>query len=85
MRRPSVRSLSGSAGATPSRGAVVVPPDPRTLGAPIDPVLESIRSNLQPHLRRLWLRRIVRRAWLVAGVVAVALVLLFAVGRIVPI
>src|SRR5262245_40541477 len=65
--------------------ALTAPPDPRTVAAPLDPLLESIRSGLRPHLRRLWLRRIVRRAWLVAGVVAAVEVGLFLFARFVPI
>jgi hypothetical protein len=42
---------------------VVLPPDPRlVLGDPLDPALLEIRAALQPHRRRLWLRRLVRRA-----------------------
>src|SRR6187431_1806963 len=79
--RPSFRRSSGRPDA-----AAVSPPDPRTVAAqPLDPVLESIRSDLRPHLRRLWLRRIVRRAWLVVGAVAVAEVALLAIARLVPI
>ena len=61
-------------------------PDPRAvLTGPLDPALDAIRADLRPHRRRLWLRRIVRRAWLVCGTVLVAEVVLFALGRIVPI
>ncbi|MFL5776327.1 MAG: hypothetical protein ACJ76W_08640, partial [Chloroflexota bacterium] len=74
-----------SRGASPTADLVVVPPDPRTIGvAPLDASLESIRSNLRPHLRRLWVRRIVRRAWIVVAVAVVAEVALFALGRFVP-
>ena len=83
--RPSLPAAVRRAGDRPVRDAVVAPPDPRSLGTPIDPVLESIRADLRPHLRRLWVRRIVRRAWLVAGAVLVAEVALFAIGRVVPI
>ena len=83
--RPSLPAAARRAGDRPVRDAVVAPPDPRSLGTPIDPLLESIRADLRPHLRRLWARRIVRRAWLVAGAVLVAEVALFAIGRIVPI
>ena len=48
----------GSAGA-------LVPPDPRdVLEGPLDPTLEAMPGSLMPHRRRLWLRRIVRRAWI---------------------
>jgi hypothetical protein len=83
--RPSLPAAARRAGDRPVRDAVVAPPDPRSLGTPIDPLLESIRADLRPHLRRLWVRRIVRRAWLVAGAVLVAEVALFAIGRVVPI
>ena len=70
---------------TRSAGAIDLP-DPRAmLSGPLDPALLSIRANLMPHRRRLWLRRIVRRAWLVAGVVVAAAVVLFALARILPI
>ena len=83
--RPSLPVALRRAGDRPVRDAVVAPPDPRSLGTPIDPLLESIRADLRPHLRRLWVRRIVRRAWLVAGAVLVAEVGLFAIARVVPI
>jgi len=63
-----------------------VPLDPRlVVGGPLDPTLEGIRAGLQPYRRRLWLRRIVRRAWiaLAAGVASDALLLV--VARIVPV
>lgn len=64
----------------------VVPADPRTVvGGPLDPDLSAILSGLRPHRRRLWLRRIVRRLWLVAGAVAVLEAALFAIARFFPI
>ena len=63
----------------------VIPVDPRlVLDGPLDPDLDEIRVALRPQRRRLWLRRIVRRTWLVAVAVAGAEVVLFAVARIVP-
>ena len=52
--RPSLPAALRRAGDRPVRDAVVAPPDPRSLGTPIDPLLESIRADLRPHLRRLW-------------------------------
>ena len=47
----------------------MVPPDPRAvLPAPLDPALDAVRAALVPHRRRLWLRRIVRRAWIALAV-----------------
>ncbi|HXI82205.1 MAG TPA: hypothetical protein VNM34_15465, partial [Verrucomicrobiae bacterium] len=64
----------------------VVPTDPRlVVVGPLDPALEAIRSALQPHRRRLWLRRIVRRGWMALGAGAAAEAALFAVARVVPI
>ena len=55
------------------------PADPRLLvQGPLDPAIEAIRADLRPHRRRLWLRRIVRRAWLVLGATVVAEAALFA-------
>ena len=48
---------------------------------PLDPGARGIRAHLRPHRRRLWLRRIVRRAWLVGGTVVVAEAVLFAVRQ----
>ena len=48
-----------------------VPADPaRVVAGPMDPTLGRIRSGLVPHRRRLWFRRIIRRAWLVAAGIA---------------
>ncbi|HET7495816.1 MAG TPA: hypothetical protein VFJ80_10220, partial [Candidatus Limnocylindrales bacterium] len=64
----------------------VIPPDPkRILSGPIDPTLERIRASLAPHRRRLWLRRIVRRAWLALAIVALGEVALWSLARVVPI
>ncbi|HLQ47361.1 MAG TPA: hypothetical protein VK233_00170, partial [Candidatus Dormibacteraeota bacterium] len=63
----------------------VIPIDPRlVLDGPLDPDLEEIRSALRPQRRRLWLRRIVRRTWLVGVGVAAGEVVLFGVARMVP-
>ncbi len=63
----------------------VIPIDPRlVLDGPLDPDLEEIRSALRPQRRRLWLRRIVRRTWLVGVGVAAWEVVLFGVARMVP-
>ncbi|HVL53494.1 MAG TPA: hypothetical protein VM344_04485, partial [Vitreimonas sp.] len=66
--------------------AAYVPPDPRALvDGPLDPALEDIREELRPHSRRLWLRRIVRRAWMAVAVVVGAELLLWSAARVVPI
>ena len=79
-------SLGRSRRSKASPGGEAHPPiDPRlVIPGPLDPALEAIRAGLRPHRRRLWLRRIVRRAWLVVGTVVVAEVALFAFARIVP-
>ena len=60
--------------------------DPRgVVAGPLDPDLDAIRSHLIGHRRRLWIRRIVRRAWTVASVVLGAEVGLLLAGRLVPI
>ena len=61
-----------------------VPADPATLGVALDPALAQLRTGLAAHRRRLWLRRAVRRAWMVLAVVAVAELLLVVAQRIWP-
>ncbi|HEU5202746.1 MAG TPA: hypothetical protein VFU17_00475, partial [Candidatus Limnocylindrales bacterium] len=66
--------------------ATVVPPDPRSAVAwPLDPALVAIRAGLVPHRRRLWLRRIVRRAWIAVAAVLAAELVLWTVARFVAI
>ncbi|HEX9549562.1 MAG TPA: hypothetical protein VF971_00565, partial [Candidatus Limnocylindrales bacterium] len=66
--------------------ALHVPIDPRlALGGQLDPALERIRTGLRPHRRRLWLRRTVRRGWIVLAAVVLAELALFGVARLVPI
>ncbi|MEA2519314.1 MAG: hypothetical protein QOF49_1394, partial [Chloroflexota bacterium] len=80
--------LSRVVGRSPGRtaGRPVVPPDPRlALDGPLDPSLELIRSRLARHRRRLWVRRITRRAWLaLAGTISIEACVL-GIARIVPI
>jgi hypothetical protein len=62
-----------------------VPTDPRAaLRGELDPDLLAIRRLLRPFGRRLWLRRIVRRAWLVVAASVVAEVLLWGLARLMP-
>ncbi|MFL5716620.1 MAG: hypothetical protein ACJ77V_03465 [Chloroflexota bacterium] len=62
-----------------------MPPDPRaSLSGPLDPTLESIRGELGGHRTRLWLRRIVRRAWVAGAAIAVAEAILWTIARFVP-
>ena len=64
---------------------VVVPADPReSLPAPLDPALEAIRGELAGHRARLWLRRIVRRAWIALAAIAVLEAALWTLARFVP-
>jgi hypothetical protein len=88
MSRRPIRSWIRDRPATDAHASTVravVPPDPRAvLPAPLDPVLESVRASLIPHRRRLWMRRIVRRAWIALAVLAVAEAALWTVARFVP-
>ncbi|HSO30340.1 MAG TPA: hypothetical protein VLS28_10585, partial [Candidatus Sulfomarinibacteraceae bacterium] len=78
------RRRAGSA--APSEPPVFhVPLDPwLVLAGPLDPELDRIRVALRPHRRRLWTRRIVRRAWIAAAAVAVAELGLWTAARFVP-
>ena len=71
---PSLRSLRSPVSRSPPPGRrhgvgaelerTVVPLDPRlTVQGDLDPSLDEIRAGLASHRRRLWMRRIVRRAW----------------------
>ena len=51
---------------------------------PLDADLVAIRRLLAPHGRRLWFRRIVRRAWLVLAAAVVAELVLWTLARVVP-
>ncbi|MEA2672899.1 MAG: hypothetical protein QOI92_91 [Chloroflexota bacterium] len=66
--------------------AAFVPIDPRAvLKGDLDPDLLAIRRLLRPFGRRLWLRRVVRRAWLVVALVVLAELALWALARLIPI
>ncbi|HYN70061.1 MAG TPA: hypothetical protein VEX41_07615, partial [Candidatus Eisenbacteria bacterium] len=66
--------------------APIIPADPRAvLSGPLDPDLLAIRAALLPHRRRLWLRRIVRRAWAAVAIAVVAELALWSLARLVPI
>ena len=56
----------------------------RRCHGPFDPELVRLRSSLLPYRRRLWMRRLVRRGWIVLAAVMVAEVLLWTVARFVP-
>ncbi|HEY8988777.1 MAG TPA: hypothetical protein VIM39_07120, partial [Candidatus Limnocylindrales bacterium] len=63
----------------------MVPLDPRlVVSGPLDPMLEAIRAGLQPHRRRLWLRRIVRRVWIALAIGVVVEAILLGVARLIP-
>ena len=79
FRRPQVRRPSGPA------EVAYVPVDPRgAIDGPLDPALLSVRAGLAAHRRRLWIRRIVRRAWLALAAILVAELVLWTVARFVP-
>ena len=78
------RRLRGGPGAREATKAVV-PPDPRTvLAGELDPALLGIRAGIAPHRRRLWIRRLVRRAWIALAGIAVAELVLWTVARFIP-
>ncbi|HKG19651.1 MAG TPA: hypothetical protein VKB00_07930, partial [Candidatus Limnocylindrales bacterium] len=84
MSRVSAR-LRRSSGRARLAEHPAIPVDPGTfLDGPLDPALESILAGLRPHRRRLWLRRIVRRAWLAGAAVAIAEAILFGLARLAP-
>ena len=62
----------------------LVPADPAASGAWHDPSIAGIRAGLGPFRRRLWIRRIVRRAWLVAALALLAEAALWALARLIP-
>ena len=85
--RARVAAWMGRAGHGAGReDPMLVPPDPRTrVAGPLDPRLAAIRDALVRHRRRLWLRRMARRAWLVLAGTMVAEAVLLAMARLVPI
>ena len=91
FRRPSLawlgRGRGHGAGTEPAAlAAGLIPADPRrVLSGVLDPDLDAIRGRLRPHRRRLWLRRIVRRAWMVVAVVALFELGLWTVARVRPV
>ena len=50
----------------------------------LDPVLLALRASLLPHRRRLWVRRLVRRAWVALAAVVAAELVLWTLARFVP-
>jgi hypothetical protein len=86
LRLPSLRRQRADASAGAEPAALHLPVDPRAaLSGPLDPALERIRAGLRPHRRRLWMRRIVRRAWIVLAGIALLELALFTVARFTPI
>src|SRR5439155_1735120 len=87
MARPHVQApwRRRSRAAAPTTPAPFVPVDPRAaLAGPLDPDLLAIRRLLQPFGRRLWLRRVVRRAWVVLAAVVFAELALWTLARFMP-
>jgi hypothetical protein len=71
----------------PHLPAPTPPPDPLPRGARAavaDPDLAAIRAGLLPYRRRLWIRRAVRRAWIVGAVAVGAEIVLWAMARVMP-
>ncbi len=82
MRLP----LLGFRGDTRDDVRALVPADPQSIvDGPLDPELERLRASLLPHRRRLWVRRIVRRAWIALAAVVAAELVLWIAARFVPI
>ena len=80
-----VRSLLARLDPRRSAVGVLIPPDPRRhLVGPLDPSLDALRASLAPHRRRLWLRRMVRRAWIALAVIVIVEAALWTVARFVP-
>ena len=65
-------------------GRRFAPRDPGRAVASTDPDLRVVRTVLLQQQRRLWLRRIVRRAWAVIAAALLAEVVLWAVARVAP-
>src|SRR5687767_2728759 len=66
-------------------GGAVIPPDPRQhLAGQLDPSIDAVRASLAPHRRRLWLRRMVRRAWIAVAGIALAELVLWTIARFIP-
>jgi hypothetical protein len=85
LRRPRLSLRAPSRGRTGEDASQFVPVDPRlAIAGELHPDLVAIRRLLRPHGRRLWLRRIVRRAWIVIAVAAVAELLLWTSARFFP-
>ena len=82
VRLPAVLTRRGRSPAD----RTVVPVDPKvTVGGPLDRSLEEIRAGLAGHRRRLWMRRIVRRAWAALAGIVVAEAALLGLARLMPI
>ncbi|HJP89789.1 MAG TPA: hypothetical protein VJ850_12205 [Candidatus Limnocylindrales bacterium] len=86
IRRPTIRRPRRPARAAQSAVETFVPVDPRAaLAGELHPDLIAIRRLLRPFGRRLWLRRIVRRAWIVVASVGLVELVLWTAARFFPI
>ncbi|HEX2626684.1 MAG TPA: hypothetical protein VHL56_07230, partial [Candidatus Limnocylindrales bacterium] len=86
LRRPAIRRLRRAPRAAQPSTDAFVPVDPRAaLAGELHPDLVAIRRLLRPFGRRLWLRRIVRRAWIVVASVGLAELVLWTAARFFPI
>ncbi|MEO8273100.1 MAG: hypothetical protein ABI620_03455, partial [Chloroflexota bacterium] len=85
IRRPRLSMRAPWRGRAGDDSAQFVPVDPRVaIPGELHPDLVAIRRLLRPHGRRLWLRRIVRRAWIVIAVAATTELLLWTGARFFP-
>jgi len=81
---PSVRGRRAPRRDRPEVAATMIPSDPAAGTGPLDPAIAAIRAGLVPYRRRLWLRRVVRRALVLVALVLVAEVVLWATARLIP-
>jgi len=54
------------------------------MASDLDPLLLALRASLLPYRRRLWIRRLVRRAWVALATVVVAELVLWTLARFAP-
>ena len=86
LRRPRLALRAPWRGRAGDDAAQFVPVDPRAaIAGELHPDLVAIRRLLRPHGRRLWLRRIVRRGWIVLAAVVLAELVLWTLARFMPI
>src|SRR5207244_3411626 len=83
VRRPVVRRAAGRPGGSDDARRFA-PPVPRPTAGPLDADLAVIRRGLVAHRRRLWIRRITRRAFMFAAVLVASELVLWLLARVFP-